>query len=164
MKYPHKRQAYWILGNFYVWYGKYEDAKTVFEKLIDQNISKNPDLLVLAKVYYRLNMYVNVVKVLNKGSILQYNSIENCYLGSSYVELNKYDKAIKFLKRYVGNHNIKDHLIYARLGYAYYMSGKFYHALESYQHAKQLKPSEQRIDDNISLCMEKLNETRQPVL
>jgi len=150
-KRPNNHKAIWLLSNLYLWYGKNQEARIQLESLMKFGIARRADKLLLSKAYYRLGLYKKVEKILGEGNVLSDKDIENCYMGSSLVELGKFEIAITYLERFLYNHNTKDYLVFTRLGYAYYMAGIYDHALRMYKQAEKLKPTEKGIKDNIKL-------------
>ena len=155
-RYPNHHEAIWLLSNLYVWYGrKYNEAKKLLESLVISGIDRRADRLLLARVYYKLKLHQKVVEILLKKDTLEDKDMENFFIGNSLVELDNHADAIRYLQKYLAYHRTRDYLVFTRLGYAYYMEGLYDHALNAYQNAKRLNPSEKGIIDNINLCIEK---------
>jgi len=158
-KQPEDHNAMWILANFYVWYKKYTEALGLLESLLKLKPDSRGVKLLLARVYFNLGKYENVVRILGNSRILYSKDKENYYIGDSLIELGKFKEGIKYLDEYA-RHYSRDYLVFVRLGYAYYKVGSYEEALKTYQRAAALNPSKKEIQDSINLCSEKLSEQK----
>jgi tetratricopeptide (TPR) repeat protein len=155
---PNNTDVLWFLGNVYAWYGKYSEARPLLEALIESGKDSRGIRLALSRVYYRLGEHDKLYRILTQLDILNENDVENYYLGDSLIESKRYLDAITYLETYV-NHNHKEYIPFVRLGYAYFMAGKYKDALRAYHMADKIKPSLPEIKDGISICLKKLEET-----
>ena len=154
---PADKDALWVLGNLYVHYKKFDEARPHLEVLYGINREMKSLRLLLAQVYYNLDEYAKVKKILEGGAILAPSARERFYLGDSLVELKEFDAAVDQLSIYVRYHK-GAYVPFVKLGYAYYMRGSFDLAIEAYKRAEMLNPTSTEIKESIQICREKAGE------
>ena len=94
-KHCNNKDVLWVLGNLYVWYEKYAEALPHFELLLRVAKDSRGVRLILSKIYYNLDCYEEVVKILDNPNTLNKNDIEIYYIAHSMVKLEKYKEASK---------------------------------------------------------------------
>jgi tetratricopeptide (TPR) repeat protein len=154
-KRPNDIYSIWLLSNHYVRYKKFHEAQILLESLVEIDRNRKSAILLLSKVYFKLENYEKVVELLINLEKLAAKDPENYYIGYSLIEMGRFEEAIKYLDRYV-HHYAKDYVPFVRLGYAYYMDKRYDLALEAYIKANKLNPSENEIKNSIEMCKEKL--------
>ena len=159
LKRPDDIDAMWLLGNLYIWYGKYPEARTQLEGMRRAGIDTKTIKLLLSRVYFHLNEYEAVVQLLQDRTILVAQDVENYYLGFSLMKLERYNDAIISLEINARGNQAGEH-VFASLGYSYYMAGLYENALDAYRRAAHLNPSNEEIRVNIRRCEEKLEGQR----
>lgn len=165
-RYPTNPHALWLLSNLYIWHGDYKQAKVHLESLVESGKDTKSIRLVLSRVYFKLAAYSSVVSILSKPGVLAKNDSENYYLGDSLINLKSFKNAIDPLEKYTKFHP-KNWEPFVRLGYAYYMTGRYGLALKAYKTAESLNPAENNIKNSITACQDKLaditgNQRREP--
>lgn len=156
-KKPIDKDVLWVLGNLYVNYKKFDQARHPLETLYKMDTRIRSVTLLLARVYYNLNQYDKVKEILMDKEILLPNDIENYYLGDSLIQLKEFELSLEFLSIYVNYHKDK-YVPFVKLGYAYYMLGLFSLAMDAYKIAKRIDPTNNEIKKSIEMCRKKMLE------
>ena len=99
--------------------------------------------------------YNNVVKTLTELNEIPGKDVANYYLGYSLVELGKIAQGIHYLEIYL-KHHPSDHLVFCKLGWAYFQLAEYSLSLRAYKSAKTIKPSDRKIEESIELCKIKI--------
>lgn len=152
---PTDSDVLWTLGNLYVNYKKFDEAKYPLEALYKMGKETRSVMLLLARVYYNLNQYDKVKEILADKEVLLPKDRENYYLGDSLIQLKEFESAGKYLATYVNYHKDK-YVPFVKLGYAYYMQGVFDLAMDAYKMAERIYPTNREIKNSIELCREKM--------
>ena len=158
-KNPGDKDALWFLGNAYIPYEKYNEARLYLESLYEMTGGTVRLRLLLSRIYYNLKEYDKVVHILENGSILSPTHRERFYLGASLIELKQFEAGIDNLSIYVkyhGNH----YSPFAYLGYAYAMQGSYDRAMDSYKTALSLNPNDEELRENVERCAHELSDLK----
>ena len=147
----------WLLSNLYVWRKEYSSAKGPLERLVAERKGQRGPLLLLSRVYFNLNDYDAVERLLKSGEFLTPTDSENYYLGVSLLELGQFSEAAALLAVYT-NHHRKSWQPFVHLGYASFKAGYYRQAMQAYKAAQRINPSAREIQDSIELCRKKVVE------
>jgi len=156
-KNPNDYYLIWFLSNQYIRHKKYEEAEYYLELLFKSQKASRNVVLLLFKVYFNLQKYEKVIFLLENTNHLKNSDVENYYIGYSLMGLNRYSEAEKYLSNYT-THFPRDYVGHVRLGYIYFMEGKYQEALDTYGVSEKLRPDLNEIKEGIRLCYEKINE------
>lgn len=156
-KNPNDQYLAWFLSNQYVRHKKYEEAEYYLKLLFRSDAGSRSVTLLLSKVYFHLQKYDEVVFLLQSTNHLKKKDIANYYLGYSLFSLKRYSEAETYLSNYVA-HYPKDYVGHVRLGYVYFMEGKYQKALDAYRVSEKMCPNQEEIKESIDLCLEKIDE------
>ena len=154
-KKPNDYYSLWLLSCNYVRQKKYLDAQKCLEELVGLGANNRAVQLKLAKTYFNLRKYKEVKRLLFSSERLRKKDIANYYLGYSLIEIGEKSEGIKYLERYLKYHP-KDHLVFCKLGYEYFMLENYEASLQAYRKAEKLDPSNQGLKESIELCLEKM--------
>lgn len=147
-----------FLGDLYVQHNRNKEAIAVLESLLESGKENKKVISRLSRAYFNSGEYSNVIRVLGKLDKISEKQNITYYLGFSLIELGKIEEGIEHLKGYL-KHHPKDYMVLWKIGYEYFRQGKYDLALEAYQQAAKLNPSEERIGDAIDKCVEKMKNT-----
>ena len=154
---PLDKDVLWFLGNLYIWYEKYSDARPYLESLMKILRDTRNVRLLLGKVYYNLDLFEEVIDVMSGREVLFDGDMENFYLGDSLLRKGRFAEAIRPLELYV-NHFKNNFVPFARLGCAYLFIHEYQQALNAFRKAEALSSGSQEVQDSIAHCIERLNE------
>jgi tetratricopeptide (TPR) repeat protein len=138
-----------------VWHKEYGSAKGPLERFVAAKKEERGALQLLSRVYFNLGDYEGVVRILNRGELLNPQDSENYYMGASLLELGRFEAAAEFLRIYTAHYKT-DWEVFVRLGYARYCAGLYDLAADSYEMAERLNPSAPEIGESIARCRAKL--------
>lgn len=154
-KKPNDFYINWFLGYVYVKYDLYQKAVGILKPLFLKKKKAGKVGLKLAKAYFNLQNYNNVVKTLSELNEIPEKDVANYYFGYSLVELGKIAQGIHYLEIYL-RHHPSDHLVFCKLGWTYFQLAEYSLSLKAYKSAKTIKPLDRRIEESIELCKIKL--------
>ena len=154
-KKPNDFYINWFLGYVYVKYGLYQKAVGILEPLFYKKTKDEKIGLKLAKAYFNLQKYDNVAKTLFGLNEIPKKDAANYYLGYSLIELGKIAQGIHYLEIYL-KHHPSDHLVFCKLGWAYFQLAEYSLSLKAYKSAKTIKPLDKEIEESVELCEMKL--------
>lgn len=154
-KNPDNYYAMWFLGSLYVDHNKNQEAIILLETLINSNMSGTNVVIYLARAYFHMHDYGQVIEVLSRLDNIPKKSSANYYIGYSLIELGQVSNGIDYLNVYL-DHHPKDYMVLWKLGYEYSKQNKIELALSAYEEAAKINPSVKEIQDNIRNCYEKL--------
>ena len=158
-KNPDDRYVKWFLSNHYVNHGKLNEAQILLASMLAQGLADRKVMLLLSRTYFKMHRYNKVIEILNNNVELRASDVHNFYLGCSFIEIEKYGKAIEYLEKYV-EYYPKDFVGFVKLGYAFYKEKLYELSLDAYKKAEELNPVEVEIKKSIKLCSDMLNMRR----
>jgi len=142
-----------LLGQLYVQNNKHWQAVPILESIYKAGSQGQKLKRLLARAYFNIKDYENVINILQNTKIKANNSTIY-YLGVSLIEKGEVQKGIEYLEKYLISHP-HDYNVHWKLGYELFRIGEYRKALNSYLKARELKHCKE-LDEGIKLCHERL--------
>jgi tetratricopeptide (TPR) repeat protein len=111
----------------------------------EEFFKKGVELYDAGKFEDALVQYESALKILPNNSGIFYE------MATTYVALQKFDKAIKYAEKVIKNKNGNEALAYAVLGTAYDMDGKPKKAIKAYENGVKAFPNEYNLHYNLGI-------------
>ena len=135
-------QAEMVIGEAREW------SQRVGESLTQTGRKKDATLKTLGQISYKLEAPKRTIKYL-EAVINRYSkdSLVNCYLGMSYMDIGAYDKALPYLIR-AEELSLKDDRLYEGIAYCLFKTSQFEKSMAWYRKALSINPDSPKLRNN----------------